>query len=97
MSAPSPIAGMYAAITRQAESGEVVGEEERLTAMQALEMHTKSAAYAVCAEDAVGTIAVGKRSDIAILSADPTRIAPERLPDLRVTMTIANGEVVWQA
>ncbi len=96
-SAPNPIAGMCAAITRQAESGEVVGQKERLTAMQALEMHTKSAAYAVCAEDMAGTIAVDKRADIAILSADPTRVAPERLLDLRVTMTIVNGEVVWQA
>ena len=97
VSAPSPLAGICAAITRQAESGEVVGEEERLTAMQALEMHSKSAAYAVCAEDMAGTIAVGKRADIAILSADPTGIAPERLPDVSVTMTILNGEVVWQA
>lgn len=97
VSAPSPLAGMRAAITRQAESGEVVGEEEGLTAMQALEMHTKSAAYSVCAEDMAGTIAVGKRADIAILSADPTGIAPERLPDVSVTMTIVNGEVVWQA
>lgn len=97
VSAPSPIAGMCAAITRQAESGEVVGEEERLTAMQALEMHTKGAAYAACAEDTVGTIAVGNRADIAILSADPTSIEPERLPDVGVTMTIVNGEVVWQA
>lgn len=96
-SAPSPIAGMCAAITRRAESGEIFGEEERLTGKQALEMHTKEAAYAVCAEDIVGTIAVGKRADIAILTADPTNIAPERLPDVRVTMTLVNGEVVWQA
>ena len=97
VSAPSPLAAMRAAITRQAESGEVVGEEERLTAIEALEMHTKSAAHAVCAEDAAGTIAAGKRADIAVLSADPTGIAPERLPDVAVTMTIVNGEVVWQA
>ena len=97
VSAPSPLAGIYAAITRQVESGEVVGEEERLTAMEALEMHTKSAAYSVCAEDVAGTIAVGKRANIAILSADPTSIAPERLPDVDVTMTMVNGELVWQA
>lgn len=60
-------------------------------------MHTKSAAYAVGAEDMAGTIAVGKRADIAILSADPTIIAPERLRDVSVTMTIVNGDVVWQA
>lgn len=97
VSAPSPITGMRAAITRQVESGEVIGEEERLTAMQALEMHTKGAAYAACSEDMAGTIAVGKRANIAILSADPTSITPERLPDVDVMMTIVNGEVVWQA
>ena len=97
VSAPSPIMGMCAAVTRQVETGEVVGEEERLTAMQALEMHTTSAAYAAYTEDVAGTISVGKRADIAVLSADPTGIAPERLPDVGVTMTIVNGEVVWQA
>ena len=96
-SAPSPLAAMCAAITRQAESGEVVGAEERLTAVEALEMHTRSAAYSVCAEDMMGTIAVGKRADIAILSEDPTAIAPERLPDVEVTTTIVNGEVAWEA
>ncbi len=96
-SAPSPLAAMCAAITRQAESGEVVSAEERLTAVEALEMHTRSAAYSVCAEDMMGTIAVGKRADIAILSEDPTTIAPERLPDVGVTTTIVNGEIVWEA
>ena len=96
-SAPSPLAAMCAAITRQVESGEVVGEEECLTAMQALEMHTKNAAYSVCAEDEAGTIAVGKRADIVILSEDPTAIAPKRLSDVEVMMTIVNGEVVWEA
>ena len=97
VSAPDPIAGMCAAVTRQAKSGEVVGEEERLTAIQALEMHTKNAAFSVCAEDVMGTIAVGKRADIAILSADPTSIPPDHLQDVSVMMTIIDGEVVWQA
>ena len=96
VSAPSPLTSMYAAVTRLAATGEVIGGDERLTAKQALEMHTRNAAYAACIEGEVGTIVPGKRADLAVLSDDPISTATEDLPDVEVTMTITNGKVVWQ-
>lgn len=95
VSAPAPLLAMHAAVTRKALTGELVGECERLTSTQALEIHTKNAAYSICKEDELGTIAVGKRADLAILSNDPTSVAPERLPDIRTVMTMVGGRVVW--
>ena len=97
VSAPSPLTGMHAAITRHVESGEVIGEGESLTAIQALEMHTKNAAYAACREDELGTIAAGKRADLAVLNYHPLRDEPDSLLDARAMMTIIGGEVVWEA
>ena len=97
VSAPSPLGGIQAAVTRRASSGEIVGADERLTAMQSLGMQTTAAAYAMHKEDEIGSIAPGKRADFAVLSDDPTTVAPEYLSGVRVTMTILGGRVVWQA
>ena len=97
VSAPNPLEALHASINRQATSGEVIGLVERLMAMEALVMHTRSAAYANCRDDEVGTIAPGKRADLAVLSHDPTSISTEHLSDVRVTMTIGNGEILWRA
>ena len=95
VSAPNPLEAMHASVKRQANSGEVIGIGERLTAMEALVMHTRSAAYATCRDDEVGTIATGKLADLAVLSHDPTSISTEYLSDVRVTMTIGGGEILW--
>ena len=97
VSAPNPLESIQASVRRQATSGEVIGVGERLTAMEALVMHTRSAAYATCRDHEVGTISAGKRADLAVLSHDPTSIPTERLPDVRVTMTIGSGEILWRA
>ena len=97
VSAPSPLMSMHAAITREADSGAALNASESVTAMQALDMHTGKAAYAIYREDEAGTIAPGKRADLVLLDADPTRIVAERLLDVRATMTIIGGESVWQA
>ena len=97
VSAPSPLLSMHAAVTRETDSGTSLNAEESVTVAQALDMHTNRAAYAIYREDEVGTIAPGKRADLVLLDADPTKIAPELLLDVKATMTIIGGESVWQA
>ena len=93
--APNPLLGIHAAVTRHSNSGATVGPNEKLTVRQALTMHTRNAAYAVGREKETGTIAVGKRADLAVLSHDPTQLEPDALLRVTVTATIVNGEVVW--
>ena len=96
VSAPDPLTAIHAAFSRRAASGEVVGGDEKLSTYSALKMHTVHAAYANYLEDEVGTITEGRRADFAVLSDDPTTVEVDGLLDMRVTMTIAGGEVVWQ-
>ena len=95
VTAPNPLLGIHAAVTRQSNSEAIVGHDEKLTAKQALTMHTRDAAYAVGREKETGTIAVGKRADLAVLSHDPTQLEPDALLGVSVTATIVNGEVIW--
>ena len=96
VSEPDPLMGMYAAITRRAESGEFVGPDEGVQAETALAMHTVNAAYAAHQESDRGTIATGKLADFALIDRDPTTVEPEELLGARVTLTVVGGRVVWE-
>jgi predicted amidohydrolase YtcJ len=93
----NPLVGIYAAITRQAESGQILLPEERINAEQALALYTVNAAYASFEENIKGSISPGKLADIVILSDDPTRTPPKKIKDIKVEMTMIGGEVVWEA
>lgn len=92
----NPLLGIYAAVTRRAESGQQLLPEEAISAEDALALYTTSAAYASFEEDSKGSIAPGKLADMVILSADPLRSPPEELKGIRVEMTIIGGKVVWE-
>ena len=93
----NPLVGIYAAVCRQAESGQILQPEERIPVIKALEMYTINGAYASFDEDSKGSISVGKLADMVLLSDDPTEIPPEQVKDIKVEITIVDGEVVWQA
>ena len=94
---PDPLSAIRAAVTRRASSGEILEPAERVSATYAIAMHTSAAAYAACQENDRGAIAPGMRADLVALNHDPTTLPPDRLSDLRVTMTIIGGNIAWQA
>ena len=93
----NPLVGIYAAVTRQTESGQPLLPEECISASQALAMYTINAAYASFEEGIKGSITQGKLADMVLLSDDPTKIPPEQIEDIKVEMTIIDGKVVWEA
>jgi hypothetical protein len=93
----NPLVGIYAAVTRRAESGQYLSPEERISAKQALAMYTINAAYASFEENIKGSITPGKLADMVVLSDDLLKSPPEQLKDIRVEMTIIDGRVVWEA
>jgi hypothetical protein len=92
----NPLVGVYAAVTRRAESGQVLSPKEASSAEEALRMYTLAGAYASFEERLKGSIEVGKLADMVLLSADPTGVAPEEIKDIQVEKTILGGEVVWE-
>jgi len=93
----NPLLGIYAAVTRRAESGQELLPEEAISAQQALAMYTTSAAYASFEENIKGALAPGKLADMVVLSADPVKAPPEQIKDIRVEMTIIDGKIAWEA
>jgi predicted amidohydrolase YtcJ len=92
----NPLLGIYAAVTRRAQSGQELLPQEAISVPQALALYTTNAACASFEEDSKCSIAEGKLADMVVLSADPLRSSPEHLKDIRVEMTIIGGKVVWE-
>ena len=91
-----PMTAIYGAVTRRAESGQVLLPEERIPALKALELYTLNSAFASFDESIKGSLAPGKLADMAILSDDPLAVPPEKLKEIKVEKTIIGGEVVWE-
>jgi predicted amidohydrolase YtcJ len=93
----NPLLGIYAAVTRATLDGkhpEGWFPEQHLSLDEALRAYTQGSAYAAFAEEEKGTLAPGKLADVVVLSDDLFKIAPEKIRDAKVVMTIVGGRVV---
>lgn len=70
-------------------------KEQGLTAYQMLEIYTKNVAYENHMDDIIGTIEVGKRADLVILSDNILKIDAKQISDVEVVYTISDGKIVF--
>lgn len=96
---PTPLEGIYAAVTRRTlddknPNGWV--PEQKITVEEALMAYTIDAAYAEFAEKEKGSLEVGKLADFVLLDSDLTKIAPEKIREVKVLMTVVGGKLVYQ-
>ena len=89
----APLFAMWCAVNRITHEGRVLGPHERITAEQALHAVTMGPAITLGMDDEVGSLAVGKRADIAVLDDDPLAVAPEAIRDIAVWGTVTGGRV----
>lgn len=94
---PDILETIKCAATRRTRSGIILGASERISAMSALKAVTVNGAYQYFEEKRKGRIAAGQRADLTVLSANPLRVAPERISEIKVEMTVASGETVYES
>jgi predicted amidohydrolase YtcJ len=92
---PNPLIGIYAVVSRRAETGEAILPQESVSPLDALCMYTVNAAYASFEEAVKGSITPGKFADLVVLSDDPGKVPTEDVKDLQVEMTIIGGDIVY--
>ncbi|WP_421832904.1 amidohydrolase [Limosilactobacillus fermentum] len=86
---------LYAAVTRRAANGEVVGPEEAITVGTGLLAYTKDAAL-MGGFEKNGTLVAGKNADFVIVDQDLFTIDPTEIKDTRVAETWVAGQRVYQ-
>ena len=70
-------------------------DPQTVTAWQAMRMMTVEPALALHVEEQLGTLEPGKLADIVVLSESPLSIAPARLGELRIELTVIDGLIEW--
>jgi len=91
----NPLMGIYSATSRRAENREFVSAGETISPSEAIRMFTIDAAKATFEEGIKGSLTPGKMADLVVLSGDPTKLPTDEVKEIKVEMTILNGEVVW--
>jgi predicted amidohydrolase YtcJ len=95
-----PVLTIYAAVTRRTLDGKNPNgwiPEQRISVEEAVRAYTMGSAFAEYQEKEKGTITVGKRADLVILSRDIFKIDPKEISKTKVVITIMDGRVVYES
>lgn len=95
---PTPLEGIYAAVTRQTLDGknpEGWVPEQKISVEEALKSYTIRAAYASFEESIKGSIIPGKLADFVILDKNIFEIQPSEIRNVKVLQTSVGGNFVY--
>ena len=96
---PTPLEGIYAAVTRRTLDDKNPGgwvPEQKIGVEEALRAYTINGAYASFDEGIKGSLEKGKLADIVLIDRDLTTVPAETIRDARVLLTIVGGRVVYE-
>jgi predicted amidohydrolase YtcJ len=93
---PNLMQVMWATVNRTSRSGVTIGADEKITPEEAFKAITIWGARQHFEEGDKGSIEVGKRADLIVLSDNPLTIAEDHINQIVVMETIKDGAVVWR-
>ena len=93
---PNMLETIWCAVNRITKNGVLLGEEERVSPLDALKAVTKNAAYQYFEEDIKGTLKEGKLADLVILDKNILKVDPMEIKDIQVLETIKEGETIFK-
>ena len=96
---PTPLEGIYAAVTRRTIDGaNPTGwvNEQKIAVEESLRAYTSEAAYASFEESSKGTLAPGYLADFVMIDHDLFKTSPADIGQARVSLTVVDGKVVFE-
>ena len=91
----NPLLLVWSAVNRLSTGGNIIGGDERISALQALRATTIDAAWQVFQEDNRGSVEVGKYADLVVLSDNPLQ-QPDTINNIKVLETIVGGRTIYE-
>lgn len=95
----NPMEGLKAAVTRQTLDGKHPNgwvPEQKITLEEAIRAFTVGSAYAEFQDQVKGSLTPGKLADLVLLDCDIFKVDPAKIDQVKVTMTVVDGKVVWE-
>lgn len=93
---PNMFETIWCAVNRKTKEGKCLGEEEKITVLEAIKSVTINAAYQYFEEDYKGSIKEGKFADLIILDKNPLKVKKDEIKDIKILETIKNGKTIWK-
>ena len=93
---PNMMETVDCAVNRITNSGIVLGENERIECIEALQAITINGAYQYFEEDRKGSIEKGKLADLVVLDRNPLLTDKNELKKISVLETIKEGKTVYK-
>lgn len=93
---PNTLLSVWAACNRVTRTGEILGEDLRLSRFEALRTVTYNAAYQYAQEDLLGTLKEGKLADLVILDTNVLTCSNDELFNANVLETIKRGKTIFK-
>ena len=95
----NPYRTLYAAVSRQDETGDPAGgwqPQEKVTMQEAIRCHTYESAFAEFSEKEKGVIAVGMLADLVVHSKDLLTVPHKEILTTEPVYTIFNGKIIYE-
>lgn len=93
----NPFFNIWCAVNRKTYYGQVLNIEEAISVYEAIKLYTKNAAFAGHEEDIKGSIQYGKLADMIVIDKDILTTDQNNIKDIKVLMSIINGEIVYNS
>lgn len=93
---PDMMRTVSSAVNRVSRGGRSIGENQKISVLDALKAITIYAAYQYFEEEEKGSIACGKCADFVVLEKNPLQVPKEELSEISVCMTIKENEVIYK-
>jgi predicted amidohydrolase YtcJ len=92
---PNSMRILDSAVNRVTRTGKVLGQQHRLSPLDALKAMTIHGAYQHFEESIKGSIEVGKQADFVVLDQDPLTIPPGEIKDIQILQTINDDQLIY--
>ncbi|MEG2118816.1 MAG: amidohydrolase [Pseudoflavonifractor sp.] len=92
---PDMLETLQCAVCRRTRSKVLLGDEQRISVLDALRAVTLNAAYQYFEEDTKGSLKAGKRADFVLLDHNPLTVPTDKISEIAVVATIKDGETVF--
>ena len=90
----NPFSLIQTAVERKTILGEVLGDHQKITVLEAIKSLTINAAWQINMEDKIGSLEEGKYADFIILDKNPLKIQSNELSTIKCLKTYINGNLV---
>ncbi len=92
----SVIENLQFAVLRRTSKDRLLGKNERITPLRAINAVTMSGAKMLGLDNEIGSITPNKRADFVILSDNPCKVKKSVISKIKVLKTIKNGQTVYK-